>query len=129
MASAAAIILAATELLDVNLLALHQPEHLGLHDGTVNQRRSKLQLTVLADGQHLVEHEFTAPFHRTEIDLKFLPLTDPVLPATVGNNAIVVSAPNHGVGGAGVGGIGGGSHRKILRHAETVLAPRQRRTH
>jgi hypothetical protein len=75
MASAAAIILAATELLDVNLLALHQPEHLGLHDGTVNQRRSKLKLAVLTDSQHLVEDEFTAPFHWTEIDLKFLPPT------------------------------------------------------
>ena len=98
MAGATTVILAAGELLHVDLLALHDANHLGLHLRTLHDRRTERQHASLAHRQHLVEHHLAAGRQVAEVDVEHLALADAILPTAVDDDGVVVAGAHHAGG-------------------------------
>ena len=115
MAGATTVILAAGELLHVDLLALHGAHHLGLYLRTLHDRRTERQHAGLAYRQHFVEHHLAAGRQVAEVDVEHLALADAILPTAVNDDRVVVASARHAGGrrrgSTGRSRLGHGSYR------------------
>ena len=80
MAGAAAVVFAATKLLHIEFLALHQTQDLCFDGRPLHGRRTQRQLASFAHRQDFIEYQFGTRWHVAKINFQFLAFTHPVLP-------------------------------------------------